>query len=202
MIVQRNLPRIVIADDHTLFAEACKGLLNSDYEVVGTVSDGRSLVQAAVELRPDLIIVDISMPLLNGLDAGHQIKELLPTVKLLFLTMRQDVELAAEAFRRRASGYLLKSCTASELAFAIGEILCGKSYLSPRIDKNTVDFLVRQDRTLADGVRLTKRQLEVLPLLVEGKRIKEVTSALNMKPRTVTSHKYRIRKAFRTQSKC
>src|SRR5258707_5222197 len=114
--MQRNLPRILIADDHTLVAEACKKLLETDYEVVGTVGDGRSLVRAAVELRPHLIIVDVSMPLLNGLDAGQQIKELLPGVKLVYLTMNHDADLAAEAFRPGATAHLLNTGAATVLA--------------------------------------------------------------------------------------
>ena len=117
------MTKILIADDHTLVAEACKKLLETDYEVVGTVSDGRALVRAAAELRPHLIIIDVAMPILNGLDAGQQIKELLPSVKLVFLTMNHEADLAAEAFRRGASGYLLKTCAASELAIAVREVL-------------------------------------------------------------------------------
>jgi len=193
MITRRNLPRILIADDHTLVAEACKKLLESDYEIVGTVGDGRSLVRAAAELRPHLIIVDVSMPLLNGLDAGQQIKELIPSVKLVYLTMNHDADLAAEAFRRGASGYLLKTCAASELAIAVREVLRGKSYLSPMIAKDTVDFLLRQDKALVEeGQRLTERQREVLQLLAEGKCMKEVASVLNVTTRTVAFHKYRI----------
>ena len=107
--VRRNLPRVLIADDHTLVAEACRKLLENDYEVVQTVSDGRALVRAVAEFRPHLVIVDVAMPLLNGLDAAQQAKELLPSVKLIFLTMNHDADLAAEAFRRGASGYLLKT---------------------------------------------------------------------------------------------
>src|SRR5215471_1783029 len=149
-MLRRNLPRILIADDHTLVAEACRKLLENDYEVVQTVSDGRALVRAAVEFRPHLIIVDVAMPLLNGLDAGQQIKELLPSVKLIFLTMNHDADLVAEAFRRGGSGYLLKTCAASELTIAVREVLRGKSYLSPMIAKDTVDFLLRQDKKLID----------------------------------------------------
>jgi len=193
MILRRNLPRIIIADDHTLVAEACKKLLESDYEIVATVGDGRSLVRAAAELRPHLIIVDVSMPLLNGLDAGQQIKELIPSIKLVYLTMNHDADLAAEAFRRGASGYLLKTCAASELATAVREVLRGKSYLSPMIAKDTVDFLLRQDRKLIEeGQRLTERQREVLQLLAEGKCMKEVAGVLNVTTRTVAFHKYRI----------
>ena len=195
--MHRNLPRILIADDHTLVAEACKKLLEADYEVVGTVSDGRALVRAAAELRPHLIIVDVAMPILNGLDAGQQIKELLPPVKLVFLTMNHDADLAAEAFRRGASGYLLKTCAASELAIAVLEVLRGKSYLSPAIAKDTVDFLLRQDKKLIDEAdRLTPRQREVLQLLAEGKAMKEVADVLKMTTRTVAFHKYRMMEAL------
>src|SRR5690349_3998401 len=191
--IRRNLPRIVIADDHTLVAEACQKLLESEYEIVATVRDGRALVRAVAELRPHLVIVDVSMPLLNGLDAGQQAKELCPSVKIVFLTMNHDADLAAEAFRRGASGYLVKTCAASELTIAVREVLRGKSYLSPMIAKDTVDFLLRQDKKLIEeGQRLTERQREVLQLLAEGKCMKEVAGVLNVTTRTVAFHKYRI----------
>jgi len=191
--VRRNLPRVLIADDHTLVAEACRKLLENDYEVVQTVSDGRALVRAVAEFRPHLVIVDVAMPLLNGLDAAQQAKELLPSVKLIFLTMNHDADLAVEAFRRGASGYLLKTCAASELATAVREVLRGKSYLSPMIAKDTVDFLLRQDKKLIDEAdKLTERQREVLQLLAEGKCMKEVAAVLNLTTRTVAFHKYRI----------
>jgi len=191
--MRRNLPKIVIADDHTLVAEACQKLLESDYDVVATARDGRALVRAVAEFRPHLIIVDVSMPLLNGLDAGQQAKELCPSVKIIFLTMNHDADLAAEAFRRGASGYLVKTCAASELAIAVREVLRGKSYLSPMIAKDTVDFLLRQDKKLVEEAdRLTERQREVLQLLAEGKCMKEVAAVLNLTTRTVAFHKYRI----------
>jgi len=199
--IRRNLPRILIADDHTLVAEACRKLLESEYEVVATVSDGRALVRAVVELRPQLIIVDVAMPILNGLDAGQQAKELLPSVKLIFLTMNHDADLAAEAFRRGASGYLLKTCAASELAIAVREVLRGKSYLSPMIARDTVDFLLRQGKTLVEeGQKLTERQREVLQLLAEGKCMKEVAAVLNLTTRTVAFHKYRIMEVLNVRS--
>jgi DNA-binding NarL/FixJ family response regulator len=139
--MHRNVPRILIADDHRLVAEAYKHLLDAEYEVVGIVGDGRALVRAAAESRPHLILIDVAMPVQNGLDAGQQIKVLLPFVKLIFLTMNHDAEVAAEAFRRGASGYLLKSCVASELVTAVREVLRDKSYLSPTIAKRTVNFL-------------------------------------------------------------
>jgi DNA-binding NarL/FixJ family response regulator len=199
--MRRNLPRILIADDHTLVAEACRKLLESEYEVVATVGDGRALVRAAAELSPHLIIVDVAMPLLNGLDAGQQVKEFLPSVKLVYLTMSHDADLAAEAFRRGASGYLLKTCAASELLIAVREVLRGKSYLSPTIAKDTVDYLLRKDKKMIDeGERLTERQREVLQLLAEGKCMKEVAGVLNITTRTVAFHKYRIMELINVKS--
>jgi DNA-binding NarL/FixJ family response regulator len=191
--MERNRPKIMIADDHTLVAEACKKLLDTDYDVIATVGDGRALVRVATTLKPQVIVLDVGMPLLNGLDAGQQVKQLLRSVKLVFLTMNQDANLAAEAFRRGASAYLLKTCAASELAVAVREVLKGKSYLSPSIAKDTVDFLLRQDKELIEeGDRLTERQREVLQLLAEGKSMKEVANVLNLTTRTVAFHKYRI----------
>jgi DNA-binding NarL/FixJ family response regulator len=199
--IHRNVPKVVIADDHTLVAEACRKLLEADYEIVATVSDGRALVRAVAEFRPHLVIVDVAMPSLNGLDAAQQAKELMPSVKVVFLTMNHDADLAAEAFRRGASGYLLKTCAASELVVAVREVLRGKSYLSPMIAKDTVDFLLRQGKKLVDDAdKLTERQREVLQLLAEGKCMKEVAAALNLTPRTVAFHKYRIMEVLNVKS--
>lgn len=191
MLMHRS--RILIADDHTLVADLCRKLLETEFDVVGSVRDGRALVQSAVELRPDVIVVDIAMPNLNGLDAGQQVKEMLPAVKLVFLTMNPDPEVAAEAFRRGASGYLLKTSAASEMVLAVRKVLRGMSYISPRLSKETVDYLRRQSKMpLEEEERLTFRQREVLQLLAEGKVMKEVGDILNMTTRTVAFHKYRI----------
>src|SRR5215467_6824707 len=191
--VRPNLPRVLIADDHTLVAEAFCKLLESDYNIVATVSDGRALVRAVAKLKPHLAIVDIAMPLLNGLDAAQQAKKLFPGLKLIFLTMNQDADLAAEAFRRGASGYLLKTCASSELVVAVRKVLRGERYLSPRIAKDTVDFLLRTDKKLIEeGEKLTERQREVLQLLAEGKCMKEVATVLKVTLRTVAFHKYRM----------
>ncbi len=131
----RSLPRVIIADDHPLIVEAYRKLLEAECDVVATVGNGRALVRAVAQHKPDLVILDISMPLLNGLDAGQQAKEVLPSMKLIFLTMNNDADLAAEAFRRGASGYLLKSCAASELAVAVRAVLRGESHLSSMIAK-------------------------------------------------------------------
>ncbi len=185
--------RIIIADDHGLVAELCKHLLEPEFDVVAIVGDGQTLVRTASELRPDVVVVDIGMPALNGLDAGQKIKELLPAVKLVYLTMNSDIEVAAEAFRRGASGYLLKTCASSELVLAVRDVLKGKIYLSSGIPKDNLDFLRRQQKPLVqERERLTERQREVLQLLAEGKVMKEVSGILNMTTRTVAFHKYRI----------
>jgi DNA-binding NarL/FixJ family response regulator len=188
-----NRSRILIADDHNLVAELCKRLLETEFDVVGVVSDGRALARAAGELKPDVVIVDVAMPVLNGLDAGRQVKEMLPAVKLIYLTMNPDVEVAAEAFRRGASGYLLKTCAATEMVLAVREVLRGKSWVSRALSRDTINFLRRQDQTLVqEDERLTERQREVLQLLAEGKVMKEVGGILNMSTRTVAYHKYRM----------
>ena len=188
----RQKPRLLLADDHTLVAEACKGLLEPEFDVVAIVTDGRALVRAAAQLRPDVLIIDIAMPLLNGLDAGEQVKHALPEAKVVYLTMNVSPEVAAEAFRRGASGYLPKSAAASELITAVREVLTGKSYLSPLITKDIVDFLLRKKKSHEEGQHITKRQREVLQLLAEGLSMKEVAFILKLKPGTVAFHKYRI----------
>jgi DNA-binding NarL/FixJ family response regulator len=188
-----NRSRILIADDHNLVAELCKRLLETEFDVIGIVSDGRALMRAAHQLKPDVIVLDIAMPVLNGLDAGRHVKEMLPTVKLVYLTMNPDLEMAAEAFRRGASGYLLKTCAASEMVTAVRDVLRGKTYMSSALPRDTVNFLRRQDKELvAEEERLTWRQREVLQLLAEGKMMQEVGDILNMAPRTVAYHKYKM----------
>jgi DNA-binding NarL/FixJ family response regulator len=194
-------PRILIADDHILVAEACKKLLEPEYDVVGIVRDGRTLVRAAAELKPNGVLVDIGMPILNGLDAGQQVKEAIPSVKVVYLTMTCDVELAAEAFRRKGSGYILKTCAAEELLVALRTILRGGTYLSPDISRDTVGFLVRQEKEyVEEGARLTERQREVLQLLAEGKSMKQVAAILSVATRTVAFHKYRMMEQLKVRS--
>jgi DNA-binding NarL/FixJ family response regulator len=199
--MERHRPKIIIADDHTLVAEGCKKLLEADYDVVATVGDGRALVRIAAALKPQVIILDIGMPLLNGLEAGQQIKQLLPSVRLVFLTMNQDEDLAAEAFRRGASGYLLKTDAAAELMVAVRRVLEGISYLSPAIVKDTFGFLLRQsDNFVEEEHRITPRQRAVLQLLAEGKNMREVASVLNLTHRTVVFHKYKMMEALHAKS--
>jgi len=182
----------LIADDHTLLAEACKNLLEPEFEVVAIVDNGRALVRKVCELKPEVVILDIAMPQLNGLDAGDQIKHLLPATKLVYLTMNMLPEVAAEAFRRGASGYVVKSSAAAELIAAVRRALRSESYLSPLITKETVDFLLRSGHSYAEEKRITRRQREVLQLLAEGMSMKEAANILKLKPGTVAFHKYRI----------
>lgn len=184
--------RLLIADDHRLLADACKHLLEPEFEVVDVVTDGRSLVKSALALKPDLIILDIAMPRLNGLDAGEQIKHTLPATKLIFLTMNSAADVAAEAFRRGAAGYVLKHSAAEELLVAIRKVVHGESYLSPLIARETVTFLLNQGKPRSDQRRITKRQSEILQLLAEGMSMKEVAGVLELKPGTVAFHKYRM----------
>jgi len=186
-------PRILIADDHALVAELCKLVLEAEFDVVSIVGDGRAMVHVAAELKPDLILVDLAMPVLNGLDAGEQVKKASPAIKLVYLTINADPDVAAEAFRRGASGYLLKTCASSELAVAVRQVLRGFTYISAALPKDRIDYLRRQDREMVGREsRLTERQREVLQLLAEGKGMKEVGSVLNLTIRTVAFHKYRI----------
>lgn len=196
-----NRHRILIADDHNLVAELCKRLLQTDFEVVGSVSDGRTLVRVAAELKPDVIVLDIAMPVLNGLDAGRQVKKILPGVKLVYLTMNPDPDVAAEAFARGASGYLLKTCAAAEMVLAVREVLRGKTYLSKAMSRDAIDSLRWQRKELVnEDERLTDRQREVLQLLAEGKVMKEVGGILHMTTRTVAYHKYRIMEVLGVKS--
>jgi DNA-binding NarL/FixJ family response regulator len=194
-------PRILIADDHTLVAELCKRLLETEFDVVGMVSDGRALLRAALELKPDAIVLDIAMPVLNGLDAGRKLKEMLPAVKLVYLTMSTDMEVAAEAFERGASGYLLKTCASAEMVLAVREVLRGKTFMSQGISRDAIECLRWQHKKLVtEEERLTGRQREVLQLLAEGKAMKEVGAVLNMSTRTVAYHKYRMMEVLGARS--
>jgi len=185
-------PRILLADDHTLMAEALGHMLQTDFDVVGTVSDGRALIKAAAELKPELVVVDIGMPLLNGLDAADQLKALHPDIKVIFLTQNREPRFAVEAFRRNASGYLLKDSAASELTTAIREALNGRSYVSPVIAKGMIDHALNAQPNDSGSRELSPREREVLQLLAEGKSMKEVASVLAISPRTVEFHKYRV----------
>ena len=192
--------RVLLADDHALLLGALEKLLADECEVVGQVADGRALVEAAERLRPDLIVLDISMPLLNGLEAGRQIKQKQKTIKLVYLTMNEDADLAAEAFRVGASGYLLKRSAASELATAIREVMQGRTYITPLVAEGLVESLLHVEHPRTTVHTLTSRQREVLQLLAEGRSMKEVASVLNLTPRTVAFHKYRMMEQLKLRS--
>ena len=184
--------RILIADDHRLLAEACKSLLEPEFQIVGIVTDGRSLLKAAAAMKPDVIILDIAMPHLNGLDAGDQINHDMPRTALIYLTMSTEPNVAAEAFRRGASGYVLKQSASEELLIAVRKAVQGASYLSTMIAKETVTFLINQGKQQGEEERTTPRQTKILQLLAEGKSMKEVAAELDLKPGTVAFHKYRM----------
>ena len=184
--------RVLIADDHQLVAENCKSTLEPEFEVVGVVTDGRALVQAASALKPDIVLLDIGMPHLNGLDAGEQIKSKMAKVKLVFLTMNMSADVAAEAFRRGASAYVLKQSAAEELLMALRKVLRGESYLSPLITRETVTHLLNRSKSKSDEKEITMRQSEILQLLAEGKSMKEAAAILDLKAGTIAFHKYRM----------
>ena len=188
-------PRILLADDHTLVAEAFKRLLEPECEVVGTVGDGRALLRMAPQLKPDLVLVDLNMPLLNGLDASEQLKQALPNIKIIVLTMNEDPEIAAETMKKWASGYLLKKSAGSELLKAVHEVLRGGKYITPALRPDLEEIGLRDWRS-ESGRTLTSRQREVLQLLAEGHTMKETAAILNVATRTVAFHKYRIMQDF------
>lgn len=185
------LPRVMLADDHTLLVEAFRKLLEPHFQIVATVADGRSLLETAPKVNPDVVVVDIGMPLLNGLEAGLRLKKQMPRVKLVFLTMNKDPDLALEAMHSGASGYLLKTSAAGELIRTIQLALKGKSYVTPSIAREMEKAFINDPRAREQKRALTPRQREVVQLLAEGKSMKEVASILNLTPRTVAFHKYR-----------
>lgn len=185
-------PRILIADDHRLIAEACKGLLEPEFDVVGIVPDGRALMEAIARLQPDVVILDISMPELNGLDAGTQVKAERRNIKLVYLTMDSRPRIAAEAFRRGASGFVLKHGPVEEMCIAVRRAIRGEYYLSSLLDKDEVDMHRRLGSEYSGCDNVSIRQREILQLLVEGKSMKEVAFILSIRPGTVAFHKYRM----------
>ena len=186
-------PRVLLADDHKIVAEGLRTILEQEFELVGTVEDGRALLEAAEKLNPDVIVTDISMPLLNGIEAAQQIKKLTPKVKIVFLTMHPDVTYATRALEAGASGYVLKHAAPSELITAIKEVLNGRIYLTPMIAKDVLDsFMSESHRRRKAVIELTLRQREVLQLTSEGRSAKKIASILNISTRTVEFHKYRM----------
>jgi DNA-binding NarL/FixJ family response regulator len=187
-------PRILIADDHSIVAEGVRSLLEKNYEVIGVVQDGRQLLVDAAKLKPDVIVLDIGMPLLNGLDAAERLKLSLPNAKLVFLTMKDDPNLAAAVLNLGAVAYVLKHAAASELLQAISEVLQGKSYVTPKLRPE--NWAVRASRARQFSKELTPRQQEVLQLLAEGRPMKEIADILKVSEKTVMFHKYHVMESF------
>ena len=186
-------PRVLLADDHTLVLEGFRRIVEPRCEVVGVVEDGRALLEAVIRLRPDLILLDISMPLLNGLDAARQVKKLCPDVKLIFVTMHADPAYVSEAFKAGASAYLLKRSAARELDQAIDFVMKGQFFVTALLTKELVTSMAEGCATLfARRQDLTPRQREVLQLVAEGRTIKEIAMLLNISPKTVEFHKAQI----------
>jgi len=183
-------PRVLLADDHTMLLDAFRRLLEPHCEIVGAASDGRALVELAIKTSPAVVVLDISMPRLNGIEAAAQLRRKLPDVRIIFLTVNEDPDVAAEAIRRGASAFLLKSSASGELILAIEMALAGKTYITPLITKGKPlgVFLSEAGKPAAD--KLTARQREVLQLLAEGRSMKEAGDILKLTPRTVAFHKY------------
>jgi DNA-binding NarL/FixJ family response regulator len=182
--------RIILADDHTILLDALKNLIEPEFEVVALCSDGREVIKAAAELNPNVVVLDIGMPTMNGLNAGQRLKQILPTVKLVYLTMNQDPDMASEAFRLGASAYLLKTSAGSELIGALREVVRGGTYVTPAMTDGMVGSLIQNFKRRKSSNHLTLRQKEVLQLLAEGRSMKEAAFILNVSPRTVAFHKY------------
>jgi DNA-binding NarL/FixJ family response regulator len=190
--------RVLIADDHSIVAEGLRSVLEKTFEVVGIVRDGRELLVEAPKLKPDVIVLDISMPLLNGLDAAERVKPLLPATKFVFLTMRDDPNLAAAALALGAVGYVLKHSAASELLTAVQQVLQGKPYVTPKLRPE--NWAVQGTRVRQFSKELTPRQKDVLQLLAEGRPMKEIADILKVSEKTVMFHKYHIMESFHLKS--
>jgi DNA-binding NarL/FixJ family response regulator len=187
---------VLLADDHVIVAEALSSLLRENFDLIGTVRDGRALLEAASERRPDVIVTDISMPLLNGLDAIRQLRRHGVASKVIVLTQHSETHYAVEAFRAGVSGYLLKMSAGEELVTAIQEAMQGRTYLTPLIAKDLISVLMEAHAEQKEGPELTPRQREVLQLIAEGKTAKEVANILKISTRTAEGHKYEIMEAL------
>lgn len=184
--------RIFLADDHTLLLDAFSKLLESKYDIVGTATDGRMMLKMVTKLTPDLVLMDIAMPNMNGFAAGEKLKKILPDVKLVFLTVSEDADMVTEAFRIGANGYLLKSSAAAELFEAIDAVLNSKTFVSPQLTESMIGAYIKNPDGQKVHGELSLRQREVLQLLAEGHTMKQVAVVLNITPRTVAFHKYQI----------
>jgi DNA-binding NarL/FixJ family response regulator len=194
-------PRVLLADDHQIVAEGLRSLLTVEFEMAGVVEDGRALVESARKLRPDVIVADITMPQLNGIDALAQLKKENPNVRVVFLTMHQNAVYARRALEAGASGYVLKHSAPAELVLAIRAALEGKTFVTPSLTDEVLQATKRDPKQAKDPVAsLTPRQREILQLLAEGRSAKEIAAALGISPRTVEFHKYQMMESLQIQS--
>ena len=193
--------RVLLADDHQIFLEGLKGLLEPEFDLVGTVEDGRTLVKEAERLRPDVIVTDISMPLLNGIEAVRQIKKSNHQIKVIFLTMHPDVSFASLAFEVGASGYVIKNSASHELITAINDAMMGKTYVTPEIAGELIQtyMKVESGQKVFDQ-KLTERQREILQLIAEGHLTKEIADILCISVRTVEKHKYNMMRELKIKT--
>lgn len=190
-------PRVLLADDHKIVLEGLRALLEEHFELVGFATNGRELLERAAIVHPDVVVADISMPLLNGIEAVRKLVEEDKHVKVVFLTMHPDQTFASRALEAGASGYVLKHSASDELVAAIHEVLRGGKFLSASLKNPVMDELLNQTkRHVKETIELTARQREVLQLLVEGKSAKEIATILNISPRTVETHKYQMMDAL------
>jgi len=187
-------PQIMIADDHAIFAESLRFFLQNHYEVAGIATNGRALLREAARLKPDVIVMDVGMPLLNGFDAARRVREKLPEVKLVFLTMQDNANLAAAVMELGATAFVLKQQAGSELLKAIEQVLGGKSYLTPKLRSN--DWTVMKERARQFSKDLTPRQRDIVQLCAEGFSIKQIAGQLNLSEKTVEFHKHHIMESF------
>ena len=185
-------PRVLVADDHQMLVDALKRVLEPRCEVVGMASNGRELLKSAARLQPDIIVLDIAMPELNGLDAARHLKSSMPKLKIIFMTMNEDPDMVGEAFRAGASAFLLKQGAALELTDAIEKVLKGGSYVTPSASEGQARISLRDPKAREHIAEPTPRQREVIQLLAEGRSMKEVASILQITKRTVAAHKYAL----------
>jgi DNA-binding NarL/FixJ family response regulator len=188
--------RVLLADDHRIFTEALKALLADEFELAGVVEDGRAMVEAARALRPDVVVADISMPLLNGIDALAELKEHDPDVRVVFLTMHRNVAYARRALELGATGFVLKHSASAELVMAVRAALQGRTFVTPDLATDLMRATPRGGQRMADPAALSPRQRDVLQLLAGGKSVKEIAAVLGLSPRTVEDHKYRMMEAL------
>ena len=191
-------PSVLIADDHRIFADALLVLLEKSCKVIGVVTDGRAMVAEALRLKPSVIIVDVGMPLLNGLDAARRVKEQLPSIRLIFLTMQDDPNLAAAVLELGAVGFVLKHAAAVELLTAMGHVLSGRAYVTPKL--RAEDWVATKSRARQFSKALTPRQRDVVQMCAEGRPIKQIAECLDLSEKTVEFHKHHIMESFNLRS--